>query len=224
MRLREVNPYSLPFARLFQEDGETLVLTETDELSRTYGEDARWSPNSRTPASAGARTSPAADRTDAIDATAPPQRGQPTATPAAAETPSPSNADRPANVEQVGAGAEQQIITARTPAGPRTTPGTPPLRPQHLWCFNDTGTHAAEHPRAAEDTVSRVINSPVVDSAHPDTSAAEPTPRSPGLAGGKVGRRNQEKRAANVAGPQEEPQLRLWGRAGDGGGAGGRAI
>ncbi|XP_030202013.1 vesicular inhibitory amino acid transporter-like [Gadus morhua] len=117
----------------------------------------------------------------------------------------------------VGPGAKQQIITTLTSTGPRTTTSTSLLPPQYLRCFGDTGTHEAEEPRATTDTVSCMINSPV-DSPHPSTADATRTARTPGLAGGKVGRRNQgvpapepgaaaQRRPPNVTGPQEEAQL-----------------
>ncbi|CAL8392459.1 unnamed protein product [Gadus morhua 'NCC'] len=219
-------------ARLFHEDGETLVLTETDELSRTYCEESSCSPNSHTPASGGTRTSPAADRTDAAATAASPHRGQPSRATATEEIPSPSNANRHANMKWVGPGAKQQIITTLTSTGPRTTTSTSLLPPQYLRCFGDTGTHEAEEPRATTDTVSCMINSPV-DSPHPSTADATRTARTPGLAGGKVGRCNQgvpapepgaaaQRRPPNVTGPQEEAQLGLWSREGDGGGVRGR--
>ncbi|CAL8316364.1 unnamed protein product [Boreogadus saida] len=219
-------------ARLFHEDGETRVLTETDELSRTYCEESSCSPNSHTPASGGTRTSPAADRTAAAATAASPHRGQPSRATATEERPSPSNANRHASMKWVGPGAKQQIITTLTSTGPRTTTSTALLPPQYLRRFSDTGTHEAEEPRATADTVSCMINSPV-DATHPSTADATRTSRTPGLAGGKVGRRNQgvpapepgaaaQRRPANVTGPQEEAQLGLWSREGDGGGVRGR--
>ncbi|KAG7269223.1 hypothetical protein CRUP_037923 [Coryphaenoides rupestris] len=222
-------------ARLFQEDGETLVLTETDELSRAHCEDRGRSQNTPTLASGGTRTSATPDRTAA---TASPEGGQPSRTPATEESAeSPRNANRPGNIKQVGPRGKQQITITLTAAGPRTT--TSPSLLSHgdpRSCEGGGGTrYEAADPRAdRRDTVSRVINSPTRSTKQSTRDSPRAT-RSDGLTGGKDARRwNQvipepdgvggaaQTRPANVTGPREGPSLGLRGRGGEGGGVRGR--
>ncbi|CAL8317236.1 unnamed protein product [Merluccius merluccius] len=221
-------------ARLFLEDGETLVLTETDELTRAYCEDSSWSPNTPTPASGGTTISPMPNRVDATAAATATamslQRAQPSRTPAREDRPSPSNANRRGNIKQVGPGGKQPIKTTLTSTGLTTTTSTSLLSHQDLRSSNHTETYEAAEDR---DTVSCVINSPI-DSTNQSTSNASNTMRSNGLTRGKDNQHNQvipepdlaggtaQRRPANVTDPQEEPALSLWSRAGAGGGVRGR--
>ncbi|KAM4600982.1 vesicular inhibitory amino acid transporter-like [Polymixia lowei] len=134
--------------RFFQRDEESLVLTQRDELNRTYCEDNRLPPNNtrteRGPSSNGTRTarisagedSPGLILRDELDKTI------------MVERPSPSNINSTTTFIQRPGSKETKTIMTST--GPRTTTRTSVLSPQDCPWFNNPRTYGEVRPCSTE--------------------------------------------------------------------------